>query len=62
MAKTVGLTAAITTRLMIEGKISLRGVLSPVHKEIYEPVLKELERFGICMIEESDKIQPEAKL
>jgi alpha-aminoadipic semialdehyde synthase len=62
MAKTVGLTAAIATRLMIEGKISKRGVISPVHKEIYEPCLKELEKHGIIMVETSDRINQGPKL
>lgn len=47
MAKTVGLPAAIAVRLILEGKLSLRGVQVPVMKEIYEPVLQELEGFGI---------------
>lgn len=55
MAKTVGMTAAIGTRLILDGKISLRGVLSPIHKEIYEPILNELEKYGVVMIEESDR-------
>lgn len=47
MAKTVGLPMAISCKLIIEGKIHLKGVHIPVKKEIYEPVLKELESLGI---------------
>ena len=43
MARTVSLPAAIGTRLILEGKINLKGVHIPVLPEIYEPVLKELE-------------------
>lgn len=42
---------------MIEGKISLRGVLSPIHKEIYEPCLLELEKNGVVLIEESERFR-----
>lgn len=55
MAKTVGVTAAIGTRLILDGKISKRGVLSPIYKEIYVPIMKELERLGVVMIEESER-------
>jgi hypothetical protein len=55
MSKTVGMTTAIGTRMVLEGKIKRRGVLSPVFKDIYDPILKELARFGIAMIEESER-------
>jgi saccharopine dehydrogenase-like NADP-dependent oxidoreductase len=51
MSKTVGLPLAITTRLLLDGKISDRGVLLPLKKEIYEPVLDELADLGIAFIE-----------
>ena len=47
MAKTVGLPLAISCLLILNQKISLRGVQTPIHKEIYNPVLKELENFDI---------------
>jgi hypothetical protein len=56
MSRTVGLTTAIATRLILDGSIKLKGVLSPIYKEIYEPVLKELEKLGIVMHEESNRI------
>lgn len=55
MAKTVGITAAICMRLVLEGKVKERGVISPIKREIYEPCLKELEKFGIVVVEESDR-------
>ncbi len=51
MARTVSLPLAIGVRLMAEGKIALKGVKRPVYKEIYEPVLKELEKLDIKMVE-----------
>ncbi|MFL5763193.1 MAG: saccharopine dehydrogenase C-terminal domain-containing protein [Bacteroidia bacterium] len=47
MAKTVGLPLAITSKLILRGKIKARGVMIPVTKEIYEPVLQELEEYGV---------------
>jgi saccharopine dehydrogenase (NAD+, L-glutamate forming) len=55
MAKTVGLPAAIATRLILEGKITTSGVQIPVSKEIYEPVLNELEKNGIRCTEKQIK-------
>jgi saccharopine dehydrogenase (NADP+, L-glutamate forming) len=52
MAKTVGLPIAIATKLILNGSVQLKGVQIPIHKEIYEPVLKELKDNGIDFIEE----------
>ncbi len=52
MAKTVGLPLGIATKLILNGKIKLNGLHIPTHKEIYEPVLKELEERGIKFHEE----------
>ena len=56
MAKTVGMTCAIVTRLILDNKIPQRGVISPIYKEIYLPALKELEKYGVIMHEESNRI------
>jgi len=47
MAKTVGLPLGIVAKLLLEGKISKRGVCIPVDQEFYEPVLEELKVYGI---------------
>ena len=47
MAKTVGLPLAIAAKLILQGKISARGVIIPTKKEIYLPVLNELENYGV---------------
>ena len=52
MAATVGLPVAITARLILEEKINLKGVHLPIMKEVYNPVLKELESHGIRFVEE----------
>jgi saccharopine dehydrogenase (NADP+, L-glutamate forming)/spermidine synthase len=47
MARTVSLPVAISARLILEGKITLTGSVLPIYPEIYNPVLEELEEFGI---------------
>ncbi len=47
MAKTVGLPLGIATKLLATGKISKTGIHRPVTPEIYEPILEELETYGI---------------
>lgn len=51
MARTVSLPLASGVKMMAEDKINLTGVQIPTVKEIYEPVLKELARLNIKMIE-----------
>ena len=47
MAKTVGLPLGIVAGLILEEKVSLTGIHIPVMKEIYEPVLRALEKMDI---------------
>ncbi len=51
MARSVGLPAAIASRLVLEGKITRKGVVVPVTPDIYEPVLAELDDMGIQLEE-----------
>lgn len=51
MAKTVGLPVAIAALKILNGEITTPGVQVPISKEVYEPILKELEQFGINFIE-----------
>jgi len=50
MAKTVGLPVFFACKLLLEGKISLKGVRIPIYKEIYKPILQQLEQEGISFI------------
>jgi saccharopine dehydrogenase-like NADP-dependent oxidoreductase len=52
MAKTVGLPVAMATLLILNGKIKTTGVQLPIKKEVYQPILKELEEYGIVFNEE----------
>ena len=56
MSKTVGLPLGIATKLILQNKIALKGLHIPLSKEIYEPVLKELEMNGIIFNEQSEKV------
>jgi saccharopine dehydrogenase-like NADP-dependent oxidoreductase len=51
MARTVGLPAAIGTRMILEGKITETGVHIPVLPDIYKPILEELKNLGIAFKE-----------
>ena len=51
MAKTVGLPLGIAAKLILNGTIKLKGLHIPTAKDIYEPVLNELETAGIKFIE-----------
>ena len=51
MAKTVGLPVAIASLLILNQKITQKGVLLPIHKEFYNPILMELENFDIKFTE-----------
>lgn len=51
MAKTVGLPVGIVALQILKGEITSPGVQMPIQKEVYDPVLKELETFGIVFHE-----------
>ncbi|CAL2077091.1 saccharopine dehydrogenase family protein [Tenacibaculum sp. 190524A05c] len=51
MAKTVGLPVAMATLKILNGDITTPGVQLPINKEVYEPILKELEDYGINFVE-----------
>lgn len=51
MAKTVGLPVAMATLRILNGDITTPGVQLPINKEVYEPILKELEDYGINFVE-----------
>jgi len=56
MAITVGTPVAIATKLILTGVITQTGVLVPITKDIYEPVLHELEDYGVKFIEKEEDI------
>jgi saccharopine dehydrogenase (NADP+, L-glutamate forming) len=50
MAKTVGIPLGIASKLYLQNKLNLTGLHIPVKKEIYDPILKELESMGISFV------------
>jgi saccharopine dehydrogenase-like NADP-dependent oxidoreductase len=51
MAKTVGLPVAIAALKILNGTIKTPGFQIPIKKEVYQPILEELETFGVQFIE-----------
>jgi len=62
MSRTVSLPAAIGVHMILEGKITERGVLVPVLPGIYEPVLNELATLDINCIEKTETYQSEGDM
>jgi saccharopine dehydrogenase-like NADP-dependent oxidoreductase len=52
MAKTVGLPVGMAAKLILQGKIKKTGVVIPTQATFYEPILAELETYGITFTEE----------
>ena len=51
MSKTVGLPLGIAALKILNKEITATGVVIPISKDIYEPVLSALENYGITFIE-----------
>ena len=51
MAKTVGLPVAMATLQILNGNIKTPGVQLPTREEVYLPILKELEEYGVVFKE-----------
>ena len=51
MSDTVGLPLGIATKMLLNGSIKTRGVVLPLDKQIYDPILKELKQYGIDFLE-----------
>jgi saccharopine dehydrogenase-like NADP-dependent oxidoreductase len=52
MAKTVGLPLGMAAKYILNGKIRMTGLRIPTSKEIYQPVLAELEKYEVKFQEE----------
>lgn len=53
MAKTVGLPVAMATLQILNGNIKTPGVQLPLNKEVYLPILEELEDYGVIFNEKN---------
>jgi len=57
MAKTVGLPVGIAALKILKGEIQTPGVQLPITPEVYAPILKELEDYGIIFNEKEVPFQ-----
>jgi saccharopine dehydrogenase-like NADP-dependent oxidoreductase len=55
VARTTGIPPAIAARFILEGVIKSKGVLLPTMAEVYNPVLAELEKEGIRLVESASE-------
>ncbi len=53
MARAVSLPPAIAAKLILEGKITNKGVCIPSTKEMYQPILEEMETLGFAFKKET---------
>ncbi|XP_032076396.1 alpha-aminoadipic semialdehyde synthase, mitochondrial isoform X2 [Thamnophis elegans] len=53
MAKTVGYPTAIVAKMILEGEINSKGVIVPLTKDIYGPILKRIQAEGIAYTTQS---------
>ncbi len=56
MSITVGVPAAIAVKLILNGQITRTGVQVPIVKDIYEPVMQELDTYGVRFIEKEVEV------
>lgn len=54
MARLVGLPMGIFVGLVAEEKVKAKGVQIPVTRDVYEPVLEELQEYGVIFTEEEE--------
>ncbi len=51
MSNTVGLPAAICGKMILTGTLKSTGVTLPIQREVYTPILNELDEYGISFLE-----------
>ena len=56
MSVTVGTPTAIGAQMILDGKVSERGVLIPKYEDIYNPVLEKLAEEGIKLVDTEEEI------
>jgi saccharopine dehydrogenase (NADP+, L-glutamate forming) len=53
MAKLVGVPCGVAVKMVLDGRISERGILAPIKKSLTEPLIEELKKYGIELIEKT---------
>ena len=56
MSITVGLPVGIACKLILNEQIDVTGVVIPTQKDIYEPVLNELQQYGVRFVEQETEL------
>ncbi len=56
MSITVGTPVGIAVKLMLTGRIHLKGVQIPILPAFYNPILDELEDYGVVFIESEEEV------
>jgi len=53
MAKLVGIPCGVAVKQVLDGTISEKGILAPMTSKINNPLMEELKKYGIVMIEKT---------
>ena len=56
MARTVGITSAIAAQMLLNGSVKSPGVVTPMSREWYEPILRALAAEGIALVERRSRL------
>jgi len=56
IAKAIGLTTGAAAKSILIGNIKIKGLHIPTHKEIYDPILNELDDLGVAFQIEEKKL------
>jgi saccharopine dehydrogenase-like NADP-dependent oxidoreductase len=57
LAKAIGLTTGAAAKAVLLGDIKIKGLHTPIKKEIYDPILNELDDLGVAFHVEEKKIR-----
>ena len=53
MAKLVGVPCGVAVKQVLDGTISEKGILAPMSSKINDPLMAELKKYGITMVEKT---------
>jgi saccharopine dehydrogenase (NADP+, L-glutamate forming) len=53
MAKLVGIPCGVAVKQVLDGTISEKGILAPMSSKINDPLMTELKKYGISLIEKT---------
>jgi saccharopine dehydrogenase (NADP+, L-glutamate forming) len=53
MAKLVGVPCGVAVKQVLDGTISEKGILAPMSSKINDPLMKELRKYGIFLVEKT---------